>query len=54
MHAAFDTLGHLLALRVTAASEQDRAAVARLANEVQEATAASVNLPQREPERQRK
>jgi transposase len=43
-HMAVDTLGHLLALRVTAASEQDRAEVERLAAGVQEATGGSVEL----------
>ena len=43
-HAAVDTLGHLLALHVTAASEQDRAQVGRLAEAVQEATGESVTL----------
>ncbi len=41
---AVDTLGHLLALYVTAASEQDRAQVKRLAAAVQEATGDSVEL----------
>ena len=31
VHAAVDTLGHLLALHVTPANEQDRAQVAELA-----------------------
>jgi transposase len=44
VHAAVDTLGHLLALRVTAASEQDRAQVAELAAAVQEATGATVEV----------
>ena len=44
VHAAVDTLGHLLALRVTAASEQDRAQVKRLARDVQRATGDSVTL----------
>lgn len=44
VHAAPDTLGHLLALRVTAASEQDRAQVKRLARDVQQATGDSVTL----------
>ena len=35
MHIAVDTLGHLLALRVTPANEQDRAQVGRLAEAVQ-------------------
>lgn len=38
VHLAVDTLGHLLALRVTAANEGDRAQVAALAQAVQEAT----------------
>jgi transposase len=38
LHAAVDTLGHLLALHVTPANEQDRAQVAVLAAAVQEAT----------------
>src|SRR3982750_1363231 len=40
-HIAVDTLGHLLALIVTAADEQDRAQVAGLAEAVQEATGES-------------
>ncbi len=43
-HIAVDTLGHLLALIVTPADEQDRAQVARLAEAVQEATGESVEL----------
>jgi hypothetical protein len=39
-----DTLGHLLALHVTPASDDDRAAVAELAQAVQEATGESVTL----------
>ncbi len=39
-----DTLGHLLALHVTAASAGDRAQVGRLAGAVQEATGDSVTL----------
>src|SRR3977135_1274357 len=35
VHAAVDTLGHLLALRVTPADEQDRAQVGELARQVQ-------------------
>ena len=38
VHIAVDTLGHLLALKVTAASEQDRAQVAGLCEQVQAAT----------------
>ena len=44
VHAAVDTLGHLLALHVTAADEQDRQQVARLAEDVQAATGESVEL----------
>ena len=44
VHAAVDTLGHLLALHVTPADEQDRAQVAKLAEAVQEATGESVEL----------
>ena len=43
-HAAVDTLGHLLALHVTAADEQDRARVRQLAEEVQAATGDTVGL----------
>src|SRR5215207_670503 len=43
-HIAVDTLGHLLALIVTPADEQDRAQVAQLAADVQEATGESVEL----------
>lgn len=44
VHAAVDTLGHLLALKVTAANEQDRAQVAELAQAVQEVTGENVEL----------
>ena len=44
VHAAVDTLGHLLALHVTAADEQDRAQVERLAEQVQRITQDSVEL----------
>jgi transposase len=44
VHAAVDTLGHLLALRVGPADEQDRAQVEELARSVQEATGESVEL----------
>jgi transposase len=44
VHMAVDTLGHLLALRVTAASEQERGQVAELAAAVQEATGQTVTL----------
>jgi transposase len=43
-HAAVDTLGHLLALYVTPASEQERAQVKQLAAAVQEATGQTVEL----------
>ena len=43
-HAAVDTLGHLLALKVTAANEQDRAQVGDLAKALQEATDGNVEL----------
>ena len=44
VHAAVDTLGHLLALRVTAANEQDRAQVAEFARAVQTATEQNVEV----------
>ncbi len=44
VHTALDTLGHLLALRVTPATEQDRTQVEALAEAVQEATGESVEL----------
>jgi transposase len=44
VHAAVDTLGLLLAVKVTAANEQDRAQVAELAEVVQEVTGQSVEL----------
>ncbi len=43
-HAAVDTLGHLLALKVTAANEQDRAQVADLTLALQSATCENVAL----------
>jgi transposase len=43
-HAAVDTLGHLLALHVTPANEQERDQVAILAAAVQEATAETVEV----------
>jgi transposase len=42
IHAAVDTLGHLLALRVTPANAQERAQVAELADAMQEATGNTV------------
>jgi transposase len=44
IHMAVDTLGHLLALLVTPANEQERAQVGALAQAVQEATGQSVEL----------
>ena len=44
LHAAVDTLGHLLALRVTPASAQERAQVGALADAVQAATGNTVEL----------
>jgi transposase len=44
LHAAVDTLGHLLALKVTPANEQDRAQVAELSHAVQEVTGQSVQV----------
>lgn len=44
VHAAVDTLGHLLALHVTAADEQDRAQVDTLAASVQQITGQQVEL----------
>jgi transposase len=43
-HMAVDTLGHLLALLVTPANEQDRAQVGQLAQAVQETTGATVEV----------
>jgi transposase len=44
VHMAVDTLGHLLALHVTAANEQDRGQVSRLAEKVQEVTGDAVEI----------
>jgi len=44
VHAAVDTLGHLLTLRVTPADEQDRAQVAELAERVQAETGETVEI----------
>ena len=44
VHIAVDTLGHLLALLVTPANEQERAQVAELAKQVQEATNEAVEV----------
>jgi len=43
-HVAVDTLGHLLALHVTSADQQDRSRVKQLARDVQKATGDSVTL----------
>ena len=44
VHLAVDTLGHLLALHVTPANEQDRAQVAHLCEDLQAATGESVEI----------
>jgi transposase len=44
VHVAVDTLGHLLAVRVTPANEGDRAQVQQLAEAVQEATGHNVQV----------
>lgn len=44
LHAAVDTLGHLLALHVTPGDAQDRAQVGQLAAAVQQATGETVEL----------
>jgi transposase len=44
VHAAVDTLGHVLALHVTSANEQDRTQVGKLAAEVQEVTGQRVQV----------
>lgn len=44
VHAAVDTLGHLLALKVTRANEQERAQVGDLIKDVQEATGEKVEV----------
>jgi transposase len=44
VHLAVDTLGHLLALCVTAADEQDHAQVSELAKRVQEETGETVEI----------
>jgi transposase len=44
VHIAVDTLGQLLALRVTAADEQDRTQVQALVAQVQEVTGESVEI----------
>jgi transposase len=44
VHIGVDTLGHLLALKVTAANEQERAQVGELAREIQQVTGDKVEL----------
>ena len=44
MHVAVDTLGHLLALTVTPANEDDRTQVEALSQQVREVTGESVHL----------
>jgi transposase len=44
VHLAVDTLGHLLALSVTAADEQDRAQVSELAKRVQAETGETIEI----------
>ena len=44
VHVAVDTLGNLLALKVTAANEQDRAQVADLSAKIQEVTGGTVEI----------
>ncbi len=44
VHLAVDTLGHLLALHVTPANEQDREQVAELTQTVQEVTGGTVEV----------
>ena len=44
VHMAVDTLGHLLALHVTPANEQDRAQVSALTSQVQAVTGESVEV----------
>jgi transposase len=44
IHAAVDTLGNLLALHATAANEQERAQVAKLAKQVQDVTGEHVEI----------
>ena len=44
IHLAVDTIGHLLALHVTPANEQDRAQVGTLCQQIQQATGETVKL----------
>jgi transposase len=44
VHVAVDTLGNLLALKVTAANEQERAQVAELSRKIQDVTGGTVEM----------
>jgi transposase len=44
VHAAVDTLGHLLALRVSPANEDDREEMSKLSEAIQEATDEKIKL----------
>ena len=44
MHMAVDTLGQLLAVHVTSANEQERAQMAELTRQVQQATGETVKV----------
>ena len=44
VHVSVDTLGHLLALKVTPANQQDRAQVAALAKDMQRGTGANIEV----------
>jgi transposase len=44
VHVAVDTLGHLLALKITSANEQERAQVGDLVKEIQETTGDAVEV----------
>ena len=44
VHAAVDTLGHLLALRLSPANEDDRKQVEKLAEEIQQATQENIEI----------
>jgi transposase len=54
VHAAVDTLSHLLALKVTVANEQERAHVGDLVQEVQQVTGEQVEVAFVEPASQRR
>lgn len=44
VHIAVDTLGHLMALKIPSAAEEDRSQVAQLAEEIQQVTGDTVQL----------